>query len=111
MIGLKPETIFARRIQDGFANVVFVRDHGASVFQQHRLAENTHVRFGPRPCDVGAMAGAAAQLGKQILSRSATAVPDDAARLSQASYCAGSMTTTSPIMPECWVPQYSAQNR
>jgi len=29
----------------------------------------------------------------------------------KAEYAAGSMTTTCPIMPECCVPQYSAQNR
>jgi hypothetical protein len=31
--------------------------------------------------------------------------------LSQAWYSVGSITTTLPIIPECLVPQYSAQNK
>ena len=55
-------------IEDGFANIIFVGDHGASVFEQHRLAEDS-LQVRTAALRVGAMAGDAAEFGKDFFSR------------------------------------------
>ena len=57
--------------------------------------------------DAVAMADAVVTVAAATLAESGPVEPP----FIHASYCAGSMTTMSPTMPECCVPQYSAQNR
>ena len=63
---------------------------------------------GPRPCPLSRWQLLQARSWKSLAPRSAM-LPSVPPPASHAWYCAGSITTTVPIMPECFVPQYSAQ--
>ncbi len=67
MTGLNPLTIFGAGIENGFANVIFVGGHGASVFQLHGLAENS-LQVRTAALRVGAMAGDATEFGENFFA-------------------------------------------
>src|ERR1022692_3555273 len=65
-------------------------------------------RLGPRPCTSKRW-----QVAHPSDANNSLPVSCNGAVAPPAIHCAyscGSMTTMSPPMPECWVPQYSAQN-
>ena len=107
MIGWKPFTDLRLRVEDRFADVVVVRlddrvvaqrDVGAVQSREHRAAAGGVVR----------VAGVARVLLEELLAlrrqRSFAAAGEPASDTSL-----GSITSTHPIIPECSVPQYSAQ--
>jgi hypothetical protein len=71
------------RLQDGFADVAFVRLHGAAAGKLHGLAEQSGQAGAPAGA-IGLVAVGAGQLVKQLLPFSASD-PPEAPPLSQAS--------------------------
>src|ERR1700674_3636031 len=67
-------------------------------------------RFGPRPCASGRWQVLHARSAKSFSPPDASD-PSAAPPLSQVWYSLGSITTTSPVIPEWRVPQYWEQNR
>src|SRR5208283_2390607 len=56
------------RIEDAFAEIVFVGIHGATVFELNRLPEDA-LQIRPASLGIAAMAGGAAEFGENFLSR------------------------------------------
>src|SRR5262245_34808957 len=108
MIGWKPAVIFAA----GFR--IDSRTYASSTvcfspFCSVTVLPNSPSSTGPRPCASGRWH----VLHERLANSSAPPSASDpgAPPLNHAWYSLGSITTTEPVMPECLVPQYSAQNR
>ena len=100
------------RIQDRFADVRFVGDDRLTVLRACTVLPKSPVEHRAAALRVGAVAGVAGQFAvKSSSPRGDQRLPAAPPPLSHVWYSPGSITTTSPIMPECWVPQYSAQKR
>src|SRR5262249_52696559 len=109
MIGWNPEAIFAAgwRIDSRTYPSSTV---SVSPFWSVTVLPNRPSSTGPRPCASGRWQVLHARSRKSFAPAEASD-PSAAPPLSHVWYSLGSMTTTSPVMPECFVPQYSAQNR
>ena len=76
-----------------------------------QLLHPSFLRLGRRTTAILLLFGAIGLLVTGLARPADASDPSATPPLIHVWYSFGSMTTTSPVMPECRVPQYSAQNR
>ena len=112
MIGWIAGDDLGLRVEDRLAEVGLVGDRPSRRSSSCTGLPKSPSSAGPRAARVGAVAGDAAELLEQLLARAAASdAPVAAAPLEPGLVLGRLHDDDLPIMPECSVPQYSAQKR
>ena len=97
--------------QDRLADVGLVGGHRCARWPADLGCRRVPQRSGRAPATSRHVAGVAAQVGEELARRDRPSCRLLCRRPATSGTAAGSIAMTEPIIPECFVPQYSAQNR